>query len=589
MAGRKLFWQIYPAFLLITLLSLAAVSIYASQSLYRFYLDQVGSDLISRARLLADELESGTALADAAKVDDLCKRLGRNSSVRITVIDPSGRVIGDSMENPALMANHSDRPEVIAALAGQLGRSQRMSPTLKEPMIYAALPLEKGGKVIGVVRTAASLQSISKAVRGIYFKIAFAGLVIALLSGLITLAISRRISRPLEELKRGAEIFARGELGRKLSVAGSEEIAGLVETMNQMAAQLDERIRAISSQRNEQDAILGSMVEGVLAVDSHERLLSVNAAGLRMLGISPELKGRSIQELIRNPALQRLIRKTLTEPGPVEGEIVLEQETSKFLQAHGAIISDARDQGSGAVIVLNDITRLKQLENLRKEFVANVSHELKTPVTALKGFVETLLDGALKNPEDAARFVNIISEQADRQNRIIDDLLLLSRIEQEDEKIGLKLEPARIRPILASAVSALQPAAAGKKIPLELSCPEDLSAKVNADLLEQAVINLVDNALKYSEPGNAVRVEAKKDPGWLVITVEDRGIGIDKAHLSRIFERFYVVDKSRSRKLGGTGLGLAIVKHIARAHQGSVSVESIPGQGSKFSICIPAN
>jgi len=589
MKRRKIFWQIYPSFLLLTLFSVLAVAGYASQSLSRFYLNKIEADLLARARLIEDELESGVALSDGQKIDRLCKRLGKNSSVRITVIDPTGRVIGDSEEDPLVMANHSDRPEVMEARAGRIGRSRRISPTLKQPMIYAALPLLKNGQIIGVVRTAASIKSITDAVREIYLSIALAGLGIALFSALIALAISRRISRPLEELKRAAEMFALGELKPGLILAGSEEIVGLAESMSIMAGQMEEKIRAITSQRNEQEAILSSMIEGVLAVDSREHLISLNQAGAKMLGIDAAwAKGKSIQELVRNPALQALIRKSLTQPGPVEGEINLELEGEKFIQVHGGIISDELNHCVGAVIVLNDITRLKQLENMRREFVANVSHELKTPITAIKGSVETLREAAIRDPGDAERFLSIIQNHSDRLNAIVEDLLLLSRIEQEDEKVGIKLEETRVKDLLESALQALKPSAAEKKIGIEISCPEGLVARINPEMIEQAVINLLDNALKYSDPGKLVKVAAEKRENWMVLSVEDQGWGIEKEHLDRIFERFYRVDKSRSRKLGGTGLGLAIVKHIAQAHQGWVSVESEPGKGSKFQIFIQA-
>ncbi len=589
MRPRKLFWKIYPSFLLISLFSVLAVAWYASGSLSRFYLDKIEADLEARAWLVRDELQGANLVVDARQVDELCKRIGAGTSTRITVILESGRVIGDSLEDPAKMSDHSDRPEVREALLGKAGKAIRFSPTLKQRMIYLALPVEKDGKVRAIVRAAASLQSIQQAVRSIYLRFFLAGLIIAFISGLISYGLSRGVSRPLEDLKRGAQLFARGNLGHHLSEAGSEEFAELAEAMNQMAEELDRKINELSSQRNEQEAILSSMIEGVIAVDSRGNLISVNHAGAKMLGISIEQsKGRSIEEAIRNPALQNLIHRTLRDPGPVVGEMVLEKEGEKFIQAHGAIISDEQDHCIGAVVVLNDITRLKQMEKMRKEFVANVSHELKTPISVIRGSVETLLEGALTSPADAERFLKMIQSHSERLNAIVEDLLLLARIEQEDEKVGIKLEESRLKEILESAIQFLKPVATEKNLRIELICPENLIARLNPEMLEQAVINLLDNAVKYSDAGKQVRVSAEAREKQIVVTVEDQGWGIEKEHLDRIFERFYRVDKSRSRKLGGTGLGLAIVKHIAQAHQGWVSVESEPGKGSKFQIFIQA-
>jgi two-component system phosphate regulon sensor histidine kinase PhoR len=259
----------------------------------------------------------------------------------------------------------------------------------------------------------------------------------------------------------------------------------------------------------------------------------------------------------------------------------------RFLQAHGTILHDAEDRGIGALVVLNDVTRIRKLESVRREFVANVAHEIRTPVTSIKGFVETLLDGALENPKNAEHFLNIIGRQAERLNAIIEDLLSLSRIEQETESAEIALKEGRIIDVLQAAVQLCEKKAAGKKIAVRLACEEDVSAKINPPLLEQALVNLIDNAINYSGRGSPVHVEAARGDTEIIIGVRDQGCGIAKQHLPRLFERFYRVDKARSRKLGGTGLGLAIVKHITQAHGGNVTVESTPGEGSTFRIHLP--
>jgi two-component system phosphate regulon sensor histidine kinase PhoR len=330
------------------------------------------------------------------------------------------------------------------------------------------------------------------------------------------------------------------------------------------------------------------MVEGVLAVDREERLISINQAAASLLGIrSTEASGRSIQEVVRNVELQQFIAKTLSETGRVEGEITLRENGERFLQAHGTILRDGSGREIGALVVLNDITRLRRLEGVRREFVANVSHELRTPITSIKGFVETLLDGAMWRPPDAERFLGIVAKQADRLNAIVTDLLTLSRVEQDTEKLSIPLEEHSIREVLKEAVQVCELKGVAKDVTIALTCDEKISARINPPLLEQAVVNLVDNAVKYSDSGKTVRVEGTESGSEVIISVIDEGCGIAKEHLPRLFERFYRVDRARSRELGGTGLGLAIVKHIAKAHGGHVAVESALGKGSTFTIHLP--
>jgi len=331
------------------------------------------------------------------------------------------------------------------------------------------------------------------------------------------------------------------------------------------------------------------MVEGVLALDTHERVLTMNQAAAKLLDFAlDESQGRSIQEVVRNTDLQRFIGKVLLNSEPVEDDIILYNGEEKFIQVHGTILRDVKNRAIGALIVLNDVTRLRRLENVRREFVANVSHELKTPITAIQGFVETLLDGAIGDPKDARRFLEIIRKQVDRLNAIIEDLLSLSRIEKQAEQDEIILKKSRIRDVLEASIQICEIKSASKKIHINLICPADLYLKINALLLEQAVTNLVDNAIKYSDQGGTVHIEALQSDAEIVIRVRDQGCGIEKELIARVFERFYSVNKGKSGKLNGTGLGLAIVKHVAQAHGGYAAAESTPGEGSVFSIHLPA-
>jgi two-component system phosphate regulon sensor histidine kinase PhoR len=410
----------------------------------------------------------------------------------------------------------------------------------------------------------------------------------AMFAAAVGLLVSRRITRPIEQIRRWADSIARGNFQFRPSVTGSSELEALSESMNQMATQLRERIDTVMGQRNEIEAVLSSMVEGVIAVDNDERLIRMNDAAGEMFFCDPrEAAGRVVQEVVRNTDLQQFVRQTLRSSEPEEKVIQIYVNGDRHLNGHGTSLRDGEGEQVGALIVLNDITRLRRLEKVRSEFVANVSHELRTPITAIKGFVETLREGGVEKPEDVERFLGIVSKHVDRLNAIIEDLLQLSRIEQQTEKRGIVLSAGRIREVLDSAVHACEVNARVKGIQIELTCDVGITGKLNAPLLEQAVVNLLDNAIKYSGEGAQVKVEVASKEREIAIRVIDRGSGIKREHLPRLFERFYRADPGRSRDLGGTGLGLAIVKHVVQAHGGRVAAESVFGEGSTFTIYLP--
>ncbi len=589
MRRKRLVWQIFPSYLLVTLLSLLTLSWYVTSSWRRFYLEQTAADLKTRALLVETRLQGRLAPGKGAEIDRICKELSRLTGTHLTVILPSGQVLGDSVQEPAAMENYGDRPEIQEALQGRVGISERYGFTTGEDeCIYVAVPMQEQDRIIAVVRASLPMTAITRTLRAIYFKTALGGLAIVLLLTAVSLLISQRLSRSLEDLKRGALRFAGGDLSRRLPVPGSDELGSLAEAFNHMAEQLKDRIGILIRQGQLQEAVLSSMVEGVLAVDSQQRLITLNRAAAQLLGVdylaSQDL---TIQEVVRDPQLQSFITRTIFARGPIDAEVALRQG-QQIIQAHGTFLRDAQGADIGFLIVLHDITHLRRLEMSRRDFVANVSHELKTPITSIKGFVETLLAGAMQEPENAQNFLGIVSRQTDRLNEIIDDLLSLSRIEQDAEKGRVFLTTGRLKAVLDSAIQICEAKAAAKEITVRLNCPEKLRARINAPLLEQALVNLIDNAVKYSPAGSAVQVEALRDDAEVVVRVQDQGVGIEKNQLDRIFERFYRVDAGRSRKVGGTGLGLAIVKHIAQAHHGRVTVASTPGAGSLFALHLPA-
>jgi len=585
---KRLLWRLYLPYLAIILVSLLVIALYAINSLKHFYFDRISSDLETRAILLEKQVKVKLIQDDIEWLKYLCNELGEETSTRITVVLPSGKVIADSEENPEQMDNHADRPEIAEALNGQTGSSIRYSYTLKENHMYLAVPVKNTGTIIAVLRTSVTLASIDKALRDIYYRIAMAGVIVSVLVAFISLIISRRISKPLEGIKTGAQQFAQGRLDHRLPMVGPDEVASLAKAMNEMAAQLDNHIRAIVRQRNELDVVLSSMVESVIAVNNDEKIINLNSAAAILLGTDTKAAiDRSVQEVVRNTDLQRFISKALSSVEPVHGELIIQKGGERFLAATGTSLRDAQGKKRGALVVLNDVTDIRKLATIRKEFVANVSHEIRTPVTSIKGFVETLLDGAMQNHEDLKRFLDIILKQTNRLNAIIEDLLTLSRIEREAESPDISFEKVNLREVLKSAIELCEIRAKEKYINVKLDCPEDMEVSADPASLEQAVTNLVDNAVKYSDPESNVEVEAFHDKKETIIKVIDHGPGIEGEHLSRLFERFYRVDKARSRDMGGTGLGLAIVKHIVLLHKGTVNVESTSGKGSVFIVSIP--
>lgn len=584
----RLLWQLYPSYLILIAIALVIAGWYSS-NLYKFFynrhLDEV---LETRAFLVREIILKEWDTGNSAKIDESCQKLGQQTGTRITVVLSNGEVIGESDQALRRMENHLNRPEIQEALQGRIGRSTRQSPTIETTMKYVAIPLHMQGEIIGIVRTSISTEAISEALYQIYRQLIAGGILVALLAAGVSLFIAQRLSRPLEKLRNLSQAYARGDFRHRLPETHNVEIGGLAEAMDQMANQLDDRIRTILQQRNEREAILSSMVEGVLAIDVDERIISINQAFSDFFHVdSHKVVGHRLQEAVRNIDLQRFVAKTLSSQIPAEGDISIRESKEHLLQAHGTTLLNAEGKRIGAVVVLNDISRLRKLENLRREFVANVSHELKTPITSIKGFVETLLDGATHSPEDVIRFLQIISKQTDRLNSIVMDLLSLSRIEQEAEQAKIELREGRLFDVIATVVEYCEERAREKGILLESECTENCIVPMNPQLLEQAIINLIDNAIKYSESGRRIQINVKGSSDETVIQVKDEGCGIEAEHLPRIFERFYRIDKARSRKMGGTGLGLAIVKHIAQAHAGRVSVSSTPGVGSIFSIHLP--
>ncbi len=521
------------------------------------------------------------------------RAIGPAQGLELDLLGPGDEPLaGDQFEIQSRDTAEGDSEKARSGRSGSATSGGRYDVATGRRYLSVLVPLTTADAPATTLRVTAATTATDAALRRSL------GWLIAGLAGVAAIAIAaawllaRRTARPVEDLCAAASRLAAGDVEAPLPSTDLAEITGLSAAFGLLREQLVERGLTIGRQGTQQEAVLASMIEGVLAIDARQRVVGMNRAAAELLGTDPEgVNRRPLQEVIRNPDLRRFALLAIDCREPVEDDIVLRGSRDRTIRLRGTALRDLSGEG-GAVIVLNDVTDVQRLENVRRDFVANVSHELKTPIASIKGFVETLLDGALEDAANARRFLEIVGRQADRLASIIEDLLALSRIEQSEGSGNLPLETTRIAAVFSAVFADCEPRANERSIRLRLDCPETVSAEVNPPLLEQAVINLVDNAIKYSDPGRTVQLAATLDatPNGheLLIQVRDQGSGIDVEHLPRLFERFYRVDKARSRKLGGTGLGLSIVKHIVQAHNGSITVKSEPGVGSTFTIRLPA-
>jgi len=587
MPKRRLVWHLFPAFGLLALAAAVLLGWAGLHVLEASLVDASRRELLGQADYL-DALLGPDVPVERSEFGRQMRWLEQAAGVRTTLILASGSVDRDSRGRPEEFENQTGRPEIATALHGEAADAVRYNPGLDQRVLYLAAPIYRHDELFGAFYLSKPLGAIDAAATRLKFWIA--GLGIVLLASALVLAwrAASNIAEPLVQLQDALSRFAHGQRGARVTVPDAREPGELAETFNRTADLLQRQIAVLTQNNNEQKAVLASMAEGVLAVDSQERIISMNRASGRLLGLDQaQVQGRRLQEVVRNADLSRFVSRALANHETIEADIVLLGERERVMQAHGSALHDVDGRAIGAVIVLNDVTDFRKLEMIRRDFVANVSHELKTPVTSIKGFVETLLDGAKDDPVDSERFLRIIAKQADRLHAIIEDLLALSKIEQSEDSEELQVESAPLRPLLESAITTCAATASDKEIEVVLDCPPPLTGRINTLLLEQAVVNLLDNAIKYSESKRCVRVSATASGKELAISVADQGPGIAEEHLPRIFERFYRVDRARSRKLGGTGLGLAIVKHIAQAHHGRVTVTSTVGAGTTFTIYVP--
>ena len=575
-----------------------AAALYLNHALEAYAVESLEARLVALERVLHDEARDLLrGPAPEAVRQAFAQRAARATGARVTLIRPDGRVVAESDARPgglAGMESHADRPEVRAALAGRVGRDLRISSTLETSLLYVASPARDGDRIVGVMRLALPLTEVTASHENVHRVMLVGGLLALAVALGIGLFVSGRVTRPVVEMQSIARQLSEGNFAVRAPVHSPDEIGTLGRSLNVLAARLREKIQDLAQEQAKVTAILDGMVEGVIAVDGHDHILLMNERARAMFNLgSGRLERKPFLEVIRNADLHDVFREgraagieVAGDGAAVRRELRLSTPVERILQVHAVPLRLGPGE-TGVAMVLHDITALRQLEQVRTEFVANVSHELRTPLTAIQGYLETLLGGAMDDPAHARRFLEVVFRHTERLGRLLNDLTDLSNIELG--RVSLQRGPVALGEVVDGTLDIIRAKADAGGVRLEARLPAELPAvQADRDRLAQILINLVDNAVKYTPRGGQVAVEAAAGEGLVEVAVVDTGVGIPPADLPRITERFYRVDRARSRELGGTGLGLAIVKHLVAAHGGTLVIESRPGEGTRVRVTLPA-
>ncbi len=584
----KLHWKITLAFCSIAVIALLAGYFYLTANLKVYLETNLKNNLQHQLVLGKDLVEAKIAIQNFSSPDTIADEMGKALDLRVTIIANDGQVIGDSDLNAdeiRKVENHSDRPEVQDALKNGFGVSRRYSYTIKKYMLYMAVPFGTKEKA-GLLRFAVPFSYIEALQEKLIMTIGYTLLGVFLLSLVLTAFISFIISKPLSEMASMAKAMAKGDFSKKPSLYAADEIGDLASALTHMAEEIKKQIETVKQEGAKLDAVLSSMVEGIMVVDQKGTIALMNPSLRKIFLVDFNPEGRKPIEAIRHAAVQETVDKILEHgQGYISQEIVMTDLADRTLKVNGAPIM-RNERLEGAVLVFHDISELRRLEKMKQDFVANVSHELRTPISSIKGYAETLLEGALDDKKHAKDFVHIIYESSNRLASLISDLLDLARI--ESGKMQMDFLAIEIKPLALRCIGVLKKAIDAKSLKVSCQIPDNLP-KVLADdkRLSQVFLNLLDNAVKYTPQNGTVTISALTEGNMIQVDIADTGIGIPAEDIPRIFERFYRVDKARSNELGGTGLGLSIVKHIVLAHNGQVWLQSDSSQGSTFSFTLP--
>lgn len=584
------------SYLIIILVSFGFIAFFLDKNLEENSLHNIQTSLVTQAQLIEAQVSPESIKnEDIASLESLIKTLSAKTNCRITVINTKGRVLADSeksLKEIPEMENHLYRAEVKMALRGIIGIDTRYSSTLGIDMLYVALPLKERAETLGTLRLALPLVSVEKTLSSIR-KIVILGLLFAVfLAFILGTLLAVQTIRPIDRMIQISHRYSEGDFSRRIIQSSKDEIGELANTLNKMAQDIEDKIKEIKTQNQKLAAIFNSMIEGIIVVDKSSHVISINPTIEKIFGVSKEeVLGNIFLESIRNNDISEVINNVLKRGESISKEISLLLPVRKTFEVSASPIFDSstsltiNNTVNGCLVVIHDITEIRRLETIRSDFVANVSHELKTPLTSIKGFIETLLEGALDDKEHNRSFLKIIQDHAERLDKLVNDLLSLSHLESKE--IALEMKSFDLRKQVDEIIASFKTQLKKNNIELKNELPSGFVITANKDKIEQVFTNLIDNAIKFNKEKGSIKIYGETVNGRVKITVEDSGIGIPGKDVPRIFERFYRVDKARSRELGGTGLGLSIVKHIVELHNGTVGVESVEGLGSKFWLTLP--
>ena len=574
---NSFFVKIFAGYLLVVIVILAITFPLTFRAIRHHHIDTSTDNLKNLCLTLKLKISPLLEENQIKRLDILIKELGKQINTRLTIITPEGAVLADSEKNPALMESHENRIEIIQAIKSGIGTSLRYSASVKEEMLYVAVPIEKNGNVHGVIRASLFLNEINILLNNLKMNIIMIAVIIVVILLIGAFLFSRSVSKPLSELATASSKVAKGDFNTRVSLKSNNEIKELADSFNYMTEQISTLFTQLSYQKEELNSIISSINEGLCVIDKNGAI-SISNESFRKTVQNDSVKGKLYWEVIRKTRFDELMKRVRNDQKSIVDEI---EFNNQIFLCSATLCSNKED----IVATLYDITTIKNLEKTKKDFVSNVSHELRTPLTAIKGFVETLQD---TNSDDKNKhYLNIISRHTDRVIRIVNDLLLLSKL--EGAPVNLELEKVNLKNLIENILKIFEQSLKEKKLALKFNASNSLPI-INADpfKLEQVFINLIDNAIKYTERGE-IAISLNSYNETVTIEIQDTGICIPQEHLSRIFERFYVVDSSRSRKLGGTGLGLSIVKHIVLLHNGKIDVKNIPGVGTNFVVSLPVS
>ncbi len=592
MLRSRFLWKLYAVYAVVILLSSFFVGSTVTRRVESETVREVDQRLSSIAVTLREAARhriveaSAPSAESAAELQAEITHIGDQLGVRLTIVRLDGLVIADSEQLPERMENHADRPEIIQAYVEGRGSATRFSKTLGRTLRYLAVPLVEDGAPVAMVRSSLPLTDLEGRLDQLQHAV-FVGALLATLAALfLGFLHARRVTRPILSMVKAAEEIAAGDYEQRVHSSSRDELGILARAFNTMSRELRGSIAALSTDRNKLTAILSSMEEGVVAVDRDERVVHINEVAGDLLKVEPDqVVGRPIWEVAKLREVSEVLSAVLESSENQNTVVHFPGSPERVLELRGTPLW-AGTGLAGAVLILQDVSRLRHLETMRQDFVANVSHELKTPLTAIRGMIETLLDDPDIDSARRDRFLQRVLLQAQRMGTLVNDLLSLAHLESAEAFSDP--QPVDLATSIEQTILALQPVSEAKQVRIETDLPvESVWSMGDEDFFDQAIANLLNNAIKFSPRGKRVEVRLRVEGEEAWIEVEDHGIGIEAEHRDRLFERFYRVDKARSRELGGTGLGLAIVKHIALSMQGEVSVESTPGSGSTFRLKLP--